>query len=81
LLKLRFGEAALQGCDVMLKDMADSKRIDDNVQGDIKVSGQVENIRRAADPSQSTVHPIVISRLFWPQIPASSLRLTPKLET
>jgi len=38
LLKLRFGEQALQVCDVMLKDMADSKRIDDRIQGDIKVS-------------------------------------------
>jgi len=37
LLKIRFGEAALQVCDVMLKDMADSKRIDDNVHGEIKV--------------------------------------------
>lgn len=38
LLKIRFGETALQICDVMLKDMADSKRINDHVHGDIKVS-------------------------------------------
>lgn len=38
MLKLRFGEQALQICDVMLKDMADSKRIDDRIQSDIKVS-------------------------------------------
>ena len=38
LLKIRFGEQALQVCDVMLKDMADSKRIDDHVHGDINVS-------------------------------------------
>ena len=37
LLKLRFGEAALGVCDVMLKDMADSKRIDGHVHGDIEV--------------------------------------------
>lgn len=37
LLKLRFGEQALQVCDVMLKDMADSKRIDDRIQGELKV--------------------------------------------
>ena len=37
LLKIRFGETALQVCDVMLKDMADSKRINDHVQGDLKV--------------------------------------------
>ncbi|WWC73346.1 uncharacterized protein I206_107313 [Kwoniella pini CBS 10737] len=63
LLKLRFGEQALHVCDVMLKDMADSKRIDDHVQGDIK----------------STVHPLVISKMFWPSVPGTSLVLPPKL--
>ncbi|KAG6837727.1 hypothetical protein H0H93_003529 [Arthromyces matolae] len=32
ILKIRFGEAALQVCEVMLKDMTDSKRIDGQVQ-------------------------------------------------
>ncbi|WVF67210.1 hypothetical protein IAT40_001958 [Kwoniella sp. CBS 6097] len=64
LLKLRFGETALSGCDVMLKDMADSKRIDDHVQGDI----------------QSAVHPLVISRMFWPNVQSSSLHLAPRLQ-
>ena len=32
ILKIRFGEAALQVCEVMLKDMTDSKRIDGHVQ-------------------------------------------------
>ncbi|WWD20956.1 hypothetical protein CI109_105434 [Kwoniella shandongensis] len=64
LLKLRFGENALHVCDVMVKDMADSKRIDHHVQGDAK----------------SVVHPLVISRMFWPSIPSSSLHLTPKLQ-
>lgn len=39
MLKLRFGEPALQICDVMLKDMADSKRIDDRIHADTRVSG------------------------------------------
>ena len=32
ILKIRFGEAALQVCEVMLKDMTDSKRTDTHVQ-------------------------------------------------
>ncbi|KAJ3745889.1 hypothetical protein DFH05DRAFT_1524180 [Lentinula detonsa] len=32
ILKIRFGEAALQVCEVMLKDMTNSKRIDGHVQ-------------------------------------------------
>lgn len=38
LLKIRFGEEALHVCDVMLKDMSDSKRINDHVHSDIKAS-------------------------------------------
>jgi hypothetical protein len=30
-LKLRFGEAALQGCDVMIKDLQDSQKLDEAV--------------------------------------------------
>ena len=32
ILKIRFGEAALQVCEVMLRDMTDSKRIDQHIQ-------------------------------------------------
>ena len=32
LLKLRFGEATLQNCDIMLRDVADSKRANSHVQ-------------------------------------------------
>lgn len=38
ILKIRFGEAALQVCEVMLKDMTDSKRIDGHVQSQTTVS-------------------------------------------
>ena len=40
ILKIRFGEAPLQVCEVMLKDMTDSKRIDQHVQSQSSVSGQ-----------------------------------------
>lgn len=38
ILKIRFGEAALQVCEVMLRDMTDSKRIDGHVQSQRTVS-------------------------------------------
>jgi anaphase-promoting complex subunit 2 len=38
ILKIRFGEAALHVCDVMMKDMADSKRVDQHVQSQNTVS-------------------------------------------
>lgn len=38
ILKIRFGEGALQVCEVMLRDMTDSKRIDQHVQTQQAVS-------------------------------------------
>ena len=38
ILKIRFGEAALQVCEVMLKDMTDSKRTDQHIQSQRDVS-------------------------------------------
>ncbi|KAG6841615.1 hypothetical protein C0991_009040 [Blastosporella zonata] len=57
ILKIRFGEAALQVCEVMLKDMSDSKRIDVHVQS-----------RQA-----SSVHPTIISKHFWPALESSDI--------
>ncbi|KAF8723226.1 hypothetical protein AX14_009377 [Amanita brunnescens Koide BX004] len=57
ILRIRFGEAALQVCEVMLKDMSDSKRIDTHVQSQ----------------SSSVVHPTVISRQFWPTLKTGDL--------
>lgn len=41
ILKIRFGEAALQVCEVMLKDMTDSKRTDVHVQSQTEVISNV----------------------------------------
>ncbi|KIJ92859.1 hypothetical protein K443DRAFT_112930 [Laccaria amethystina LaAM-08-1] len=57
ILKIRFGEAALQVCEVMLKDMTDSKRIDGHVQSQ----------------KASNVHPTIISKHFWPALESSDM--------
>ncbi|KAJ7214100.1 hypothetical protein GGX14DRAFT_618390 [Mycena pura] len=57
ILKIRFGEAALQVCEVMLKDMTDSKRIDSHVQSQ----------------KASILHPTIISRHFWPSLESSDI--------
>ncbi|KAF4617681.1 hypothetical protein D9613_006296 [Agrocybe pediades] len=57
ILKIRFGEAALQVCEVMLKDMSDSKRIDVHIQSQ----------------KSSVVHPTIISRQFWPSLESSDM--------
>ncbi|TFK44239.1 hypothetical protein BDQ12DRAFT_672627 [Crucibulum laeve] len=59
ILKIRFGEAALQVCEVMLKDMSDSKRIDSHIQAQ----------------HTSVVHPTIISRHFWPTLESSTITM------
>ena len=37
ILKIRFGDAALQVCEVMLRDMTDSRRINQHIQTQLQV--------------------------------------------
>ncbi|GAA6046446.1 hypothetical protein JCM3770_004928 [Rhodotorula araucariae] len=59
-LKTRFGEQALQGCEVMLKDLHDSRRVDD------QVHQQIPDV---------PLHATVVSRLFWPSFQPAPLKL------
>jgi anaphase-promoting complex subunit 2 len=54
LLKARFGEAPLQSCEVMLKDIQDSRRVD----------AMITNEQNLVD----SLHAKILSRLFWPQL-------------
>ncbi|KAF8625915.1 hypothetical protein AX17_006641 [Amanita inopinata Kibby_2008] len=65
ILKIRFGETALQVCEVMLKDMSDSKRTDTHVQ----------------TQKQSVVHPTIISRQFWPTLKTGDLIMPGQFQT
>ncbi|KAH7925590.1 hypothetical protein BV22DRAFT_1010971 [Leucogyrophana mollusca] len=57
ILKIRFGEPALQVCEVMLRDMTDSRRIDQHVQSQ----------------NATIMHPTIISRHFWPALESSDI--------
>lgn len=60
LLKLRFGEAALHECEIMLRDVADSKRITKHF--------------HSASPD-APVSGTIVSHLFWPPARASELQM------
>ncbi|XP_006463280.1 hypothetical protein AGABI2DRAFT_186909 [Agaricus bisporus var. bisporus H97] len=64
ILKLRFGEMALGVCEVMLKDMTDSKRIDSHIQNQLSLSSSSSTPPSSADIN--VVHPTIISHHFWP---------------
>ncbi|KAL6869226.1 hypothetical protein ACO1O0_000550 [Amphichorda felina] len=62
LLKKRFGEAALQNCDVMMKDVNDSRRVD-------TVLGKHLHRQPDEDGDVLQFHSKILSRLFWPSLP------------
>lgn len=76
LLKLRFGETAMQGCDVMLKDIADSKRADAHIRTE---EGLLLN-----DPDDDEdvleLHTKILSRLFWPTLKEDEFKLPAEIE-
>ncbi|WAR31452.1 ANC2-like protein [Mya arenaria] len=56
LLKLRFGDE-LHFCEVMLKDVADSKRVNTRITDERKQKGEVEDVEVSA---------MILSAQFWP---------------
>jgi anaphase-promoting complex subunit 2 len=82
LLKTRFGEAPLQSCEVMIKDIQDSRRVDGVIRRNQKLDPSAQEIaaaRQNADMLKQdhtspegllkpSLHAKILSRLFWPQL-------------
>jgi len=67
LLKLRFGELSMRACEIMLKDINDSKRTNTNIRSFLP---------------DSVVDAIMISHIFWPalQREPAALKHHPRLQ-
>ena len=72
ILKIRFGETALSGLEVMLKDCADSKRIDTALHSE---ANPHINLPASAD----SMHTTIVSHLFWPTFHKQTLKLPGQL--
>lgn len=66
LLKIRFGESQLHFCEVMLKDISDSKRINGLIQQDPKFKNATKNFSSNA---------MILSAQFWPPFKDETLEL------
>lgn len=62
LLKVRFGDNALQACEVMLRDIFDSRRVDAVIRND---QGLVPTLAQEEKPD---MHAKILSHFFWPDI-------------
>ncbi|CAD6452966.1 0b3476e3-4c36-4ce8-b648-0fb38e27f47e [Sclerotinia trifoliorum] len=74
LLKSRFGESPLQSCEVMLKDILDSVRLDLAIHKTQELS-LAERKATPPPPSQPILHTKILSRLFWPPLQEASFTL------
>ena len=73
LLKLRFGEAALQACEVMLRDILDSRRVDNFIHKDKELD--------LNDESAPELHTRILSHLFWPSLHSETFLIPPEVES
>ncbi|XP_053613327.1 anaphase-promoting complex subunit 2 isoform X2 [Plodia interpunctella] len=71
LLKLRFGESQLHFCEVMLKDISDSKRINALIQQDKDF--EAENKKFASNA-------MILSAQFWPPFKDETLELPEEIQ-
>ena len=70
LLKLRFGEISMRNCEIMIKDMYDSKRANINIHSEIKARGKPEPVVQSA----------VISHIYWPSLQNEQLKHHPRIQ-
>ncbi|XP_077386875.1 anaphase-promoting complex subunit 2 isoform X1 [Festucalex cinctus] len=76
LLKLRFGESHMHYCEVMLKDMADSRRINSNICEEEEKEQGEEPRPEGEEPRPSPwLSAIVLSSEFWPQLKEEKMEL------
>ena len=73
LLKLRFGEATMRQCEVMIKDIDDSKRIHTNIHSTL-----ASNPRNNGAP---VVDAAIVSHIFWPALQREEMKYHPRIKS
>ncbi|KAL6069171.1 Anaphase-promoting complex subunit 2 [Balamuthia mandrillaris] len=73
LLKLRFGDVALHECQIMVQDLADSKRINQYVHS----SKDRSSDEQEEDEEAALLNATILSSLFWPPFRAEKVKLPP----
>ncbi|RAH67155.1 anaphase promoting complex subunit 2 [Aspergillus aculeatinus CBS 121060] len=69
LLKVRFGDNALQACEVMLRDIFDSRRVDGVIRNDQGLA------KSPQQPENPDLHAKILSHFFWPDLPGPEFRV------
>ena len=73
MLKLRFGESSMHSCEVMVKDIADSKRVNTTIRDMKKKKGVV------SPDASSVLGATIVSRHYWPPFKGGGVEFHGKL--
>lgn len=68
LLKLRFGELSMRNCEIMIKDIDDSKRAISNIHNTIKAKQRAIAVMNGREPADPIIDAAIISHIFWPTL-------------
>ena len=74
LLKLRFGEVSMRQCEVMIKDIDDSKRIHTNIHSTL-----TNQSNRNGGAGAPVVDAAIVSHIFWPALQREEYKNHPRL--
>jgi len=74
LLKLRFGEARLHECEIMLQDISESRRLNTNIKN------KIQSKTTTGTESGSFLDTTIISPMFWPSLREEGLTLPPSIQ-
>ncbi|KAL9033285.1 MAG: hypothetical protein Q9214_007588 [Letrouitia sp. 1 TL-2023] len=77
LLKHRFGEPALQACEIMLRDILDSRRVDTVICHDQNIHTRTFDDSTASNEPE--LHARILSHLFWPSLHSENFALPPPI--
>ncbi|KAJ9608368.1 hypothetical protein H2200_007356 [Cladophialophora chaetospira] len=77
-LKLRFGDSALQGCEVMLRDVLDSRKVDHVIRRDLEKEETWTQLEKRDGGIE--LHAKILSRLFWPSMPEQSFNVPTEVQ-
>jgi anaphase-promoting complex subunit 2 len=78
LLKTRFGDNALQACEVMLRDILDSRKVDEVIRKG-QTTKQAAPPVPPGDADTPELHTKILSRLFWPTMSDQGFKLPPNI--
>lgn len=81
LLKVRFGDNALQACEVMLRDIFDSRRVDQVIRNDQGLTQVAADQQPNPSSDLPDLHAKILSHFFWPDIQEQEFKVPHEIST